>query len=276
MPDFTQISPNLHRAGDGVWHSDKHSKISYPDQANQWCNEVEDASYWFEHRNRIIVNAMRLFPPQGWIADIGGGNGFVAQALQRDGFEVVLIEPGKDGIRMSRERGIEQIIGGAIQDIGINSAVIPAAGLFDMIEHIQDDLAFLKDIHRMLVPGGRCYLTVPAYPMLYSFDDKYVGHFHRYTRKSLRALIEKAGMTFEYFTYFFTILPLPIFFLKTLPYRLGLSRNFNLERFQKQIKPSNTSLNALMLRLSDWEVKSLQRKKPIVFGSSLLAVASKL
>ncbi len=104
MPDFTQISPKLHRACDGVWYSDEHSKISYPDQANQWCNEVEDASYWFEHRNRIIINTMRLFPPQGWLADIGGGNGFAAQALQRAGFEVVLIEPGKDGIRMAQER----------------------------------------------------------------------------------------------------------------------------------------------------------------------------
>ena len=108
MPDFTQISPKLHRASDGVWYSDEHSKISYPDQANQWCNEVEDASYWFEHRNRIIINAIRLFPPQGWLADIGGGNGFVAQALQREGFEVVLIEPGKDGIRMAQAR-IQQI-----------------------------------------------------------------------------------------------------------------------------------------------------------------------
>lgn len=275
MPDITQISSKLHRASDDVWYSTEHSEIFYPDQANQWCNAVEDASYWFVHRNRMIINTLRLFPPQGWLADIGGGNGFVAQAMQQAGFEVVLIEPGKDGIRMARERGIQQIIGATIQDAGVNPGVIPAVGLFDMVEHIQDDVAFIKDIRRMLVPGGRCYLTVPAYPVLHSFDDKYIGHFHRYTRKSMHSLIEKAGMTLEYFTYFLAALPLPIFFSKTLPYRLGLSKKFNVDRFQRQIKPSSTSLNELMLTLSNWEVKSLQQKKPIWFGASLLAVACK-
>jgi hypothetical protein len=141
---------------------------------------------------------------------------------------------------------------------------------------MQDDVAFLKDIHRMLVPGGRCYLTVPAYPLLRSYEDEYIGHFHRYTRNSVNALLVRAGLTLEYFTYFFAFLPIPIFLSRTLPFRFGLSRNFNVDRFQKQIKPSNRSLNKLMISLSEWEVNSLQQKKPIWIGASLLAVARKL
>ncbi len=275
MPDIINISSALHLATDGVWYSNNHSEISFPDQANQWCNEVEDASYWFEHRNRMILTAVKSFPPNGWLADIGGGNGFVAQALQGEGIEVVLIEPGRDGIQMAQARGIQPIIGATIQDAEINSGTIPSIGLFDMVEHMQDDATFLKDIHRMLVPGGRCYLTVPAYSFLRSLEDQIVGHFHRYSKKTMLALIEKSGFSLEYLTYFFAFLPLPIFFSRTLPYRLGLSRNFKVERFQRQIKPWSNSLNNLMMKLSDWEVKSLQQKKPILFGASLLVVARK-
>jgi SAM-dependent methyltransferase len=63
---------------------------------------------------------------------------------------------------------------------------------FDVIEHV-DDLCALREIQRVLMPGGTLALSVPAYPWLYSNNDRVVMHRRRYTRKSLAAALEQSG-----------------------------------------------------------------------------------
>jgi 2-polyprenyl-3-methyl-5-hydroxy-6-metoxy-1,4-benzoquinol methylase len=55
-----------------------------------------------------------------------------------------------------------------------------------VLEHIDDEQAFLREIRRCLAPGGRIYLSVPAGRWLWSDDDVQAGHFRRYTCASLR------------------------------------------------------------------------------------------
>src|SRR6478672_10328186 len=97
---------NLHLTPEGWWASPTVSDISYPEEGNSVYFDVEDASFWFQHRNRCIVEALKLFPPAGAFFDVGGGNGCVARAIQDAGFEVVLVEPGIWGVRNAVKRGI--------------------------------------------------------------------------------------------------------------------------------------------------------------------------
>ena len=83
MVDIASIAPGLELHEDGIWYSPDEQPVSYPDEGHGACIALEDGSFWFRHRNRCIVAAVKAFPPPdgGTIFDIGGGNGFVARGL---------------------------------------------------------------------------------------------------------------------------------------------------------------------------------------------------
>jgi ubiquinone/menaquinone biosynthesis C-methylase UbiE len=67
----------------------------------------------------------------------------------------------------------------------------------NVLEHIEDDLKALSEMHQVLISGGRLVLLVPAFSFLHGTVDKALGHYRRYTRKDLLPLMEKAGFTIE-------------------------------------------------------------------------------
>jgi hypothetical protein len=176
--DLSQIAPGLEQRPDGIWYASRQSPIDYPDEANAFCFAVEDRSFWFRYRNAFIIEAVGRFPPSGWIADVGAGNGYVSLALQRSGFSSVVIEPGPIGIRNALSRRIGPLVCSTLNDARFIPASVPAAGLFDVLEHIKD-ADFLRRLHELLVAGGRLYVTVPAFDSLWSAEDQLTGHHRR-------------------------------------------------------------------------------------------------
>jgi len=72
----------------------------------------------------------------------------------------------------------------------------------NVLEHVDDDMASLQAIRRMLAPGGRLILLVPALPVLYGTIDKALGHHRRYKRAGLASLLEATGFTMAHIEYF--------------------------------------------------------------------------
>lgn len=201
--------------------------VSYPEEANMRCFMIEDNSFWFEHRNRVISQAVSRFPPKGLIFDVGGGNGFVSVCLQNDGYECILVEPGYNGCLNARNRGLKAILCATFEDLQLEDNSVDAVGLFDVLEHIEFPILFLKNICTTLKKGknmGRLYITVPAHMWLWSNYDSSSGHFMRYNIYSLKSIIKKSGFKIEYSTYFFSFLSGPIFLSRTIPYLFGLKR----------------------------------------------------
>jgi hypothetical protein len=85
LVDLPALAPTLQQGADGIWYPPRHSSLDYPDQGNAFCFQVEDHSFWFRYRNRVLVEMARRFPPPGAIFDIGGGNGFVTRGLRDAG-----------------------------------------------------------------------------------------------------------------------------------------------------------------------------------------------
>jgi len=271
-----EIAPNLERSQEGWWSSRHLSGVSYPDDGNALCFLVEESSFWFEHRNRCILEALRLFPPSGTFFDIGGGNGCVARAIQETGQEVVLVEPGLAGVRNALNRGIRQVVRATLEDAGVLPETLPAAGLFDVIEHISDDSAFMTGINRLVIPGGRVYITVPACPSLWSNEDKLAGHARRYSVPALRRLLENAGYTVEFVTYFFGFLLLPILFQRAIPYRLGFgAKTLAEDSVRSDHEPGNTLTRRMLQVLTRRELSRIAESWPVRMGGSCLAVARK-
>lgn len=276
--DIGAISTGLTLAESGIWMDDSNHVLSYPEDGNASCLSIEEGSFWFRHRNDCIVAAAKLFPPPdpGTIFDIGGGNGFVSVGLTAAGFEVVLVEPGPNGASNARRRGLPHVVCAVADTTRFAAHSLPAAGLFDVIEHIEDDHAFLEEMRQLLVPGGRLYATVPAHAALWSEEDAKAGHFRRYTRRSLSELFKATGFEIEFLTYFFAILPLPIFLRRTLLGRLPLLRQKEPTE-ARDVSVDHAAPPGMAGSVLQWfltlERQRIETGRPIGFGASCLIVA---
>lgn len=276
MIEISQIANNLYwDEKDEIWKSKKTNAISYPADGNINCLKIEDESFWFKHRNNILLAAIKNFAPGGTFFDIGGGNGYVSLMLSKAGIPTVLVEPGIEGTRNARLRGVKTIICSTIEEVGFLDNTLPAVGIFDVLEHIEDDSNFLKKIHQILVKNGRLFITVPAFNLLWSVEDDYAGHYRRYSKKELLQKVRQVGFKVEYTTYLFSFLPLPILFFRTIPSKLGLKKKFSLAQFQKENNLQLGIFNSFKKFLLAKELSLIKNRRELLFGSSILLVAQK-
>jgi len=248
-------------------------RISYPEHGNAACAQVEDSSFWFRHRNRVILDQLERFPPGGPLWDIGGGNGFVSMAMQNAGHDVVLVEPGESGCRSASARGVRRVLCGTLEEQTPRPGSIAAAGLFDVLEHIQDDLGFLENLANALRPDGRVFLTVPAFNTLWSAEDDHAGHFRRYTVRTLSKVLDEAGFAVEFASPFFWPLTLPLFALRTIPSKLGLRTRVKVDTTAKEHTAPAGLFGNMFARMLDRERSWLKQGKRLNFGTSLIVVA---
>lgn len=273
MKSIAEISSQLQLDEHGIWRSQRTHQLSYPEEGNELYYQLEDTSFWFQHRNQILCEIVKQFPPAGTFFDIGGGNGCVANALQTQGLEVILLEPGPAGALNARKRGVQHVICSTLEDAGLAEASIPAAGLFDVIEHIQDDQSLLKYLRTRMMIDGYLYITVPAFSLLWSHEDVEAGHFRRFTLSGLKKLVEQTGYRVEYSTYFFSFLTIPIFLLRSIPSALGFRKQSKSEKVQQEHRPPSGLVGKWMDQSRRKELHCIQQKKSLFWGSSCLLVA---
>jgi SAM-dependent methyltransferase len=272
LPDFATAGSGLEWREPGIWFGRNQAKVSYPEQGNAASFVLEDRSFWFRHRNRCIIETVRRFAQYDVLLDIGGGNGYVAKGLVGAGVRCMLLEPGIDGALAAHARGIDPVICARLEDAGFAADSIAAAGMFDVLEHIEDDAAALRQVHCLLRPGGQLFLTVPAYPALFSEDDRLAGHFRRYTLASLTRVLAGSGFEIRFASYMFAPLPPLVFLLRTMPTRLGLRRGADPERDAADHAPSGLAAH-VMGRLLDMEWRWLAAGRRVPLGGSCLCVA---
>lgn len=262
---------------DGIWYSKSRSGIFYPEDANDVCFELENSGFfWFIHRNNCIVEIVKQFNPgKEPLIDIGGGNGFVSEAIGKEDIETVLIEPGSNGIANAKKRGLKNLVCFTFEDAQLINDSLPNVGLFDVLEHIENDTDFLQKIFSCLKPGGKVFITVPAYQFLWSNEDVHAGHFRRYTLNTIHKKLETCGFEVLYETYLFSFLSLPIFLFRTLP---GIFKTKHKKTARKNNKMKNgiVRLPGLILNpFMEWELRKIRRRERVRFGTSCLIVAIK-
>jgi len=273
MLRLDEIASNLIQLDDGMWTAKSESRISYPEDGNEECLGLEESSFWFNHRNSVLVSIVKRFRPAGPVFDIGGGNGYVTKGLCDAGIEAVLVEPGRGGALNGRRRGLE-VIRSTLTDAGFRPNVLSSAGIFDVLEHIEDADAFLGELNSVLVPGGYLYVAVPAFRALWSAQDHLAGHHRRYTRTSLRRALRTAGFQVRYSSYMFAPLPPAIFLFRALPSRLRLKGAAMRERTQAHHSVGGVG-GRLLRRLLAWERAHLTSGGTLPVGSSCIAVGQK-
>ncbi len=270
MIDLADIATNLKADKNGIWFSRGTTEVSYPEEGHSECHAIEQDSFWFAHRNRCILEVMKRFPPGGTVFDVGGGNGHVSAALAAAGQDTVLVEPGMEGVLNARSRGVSPLVCATLDDAGFKPHSIPAIGIFDVLEHMPDEAGFLHSLKTHLAPGGRLYVTVPAYRWLWSVEDTCSGHHRRYSLGGLTSVLQAAGFQVEYQSSMFSCLPLPIFLFRTIPSWLRLRTARQFERNQREHKNGG---GGWLSGLLAGELKKIAAGRTVRFGGSCLVVA---
>ena len=275
--DLSSLSRVLGCDDDGIWraHNSSHAKLSFPEGGHEAGFRIEDESFWFAHRNECIAAALRGHTIDGPFLDVGGGNGAVSKALENRGLRTVLLEPGPEGAHNARVRGLRTVVNATLEDAHFADGTFAAAGAFDVIEHIADDDAILREVHRVLRPNGIMCVTVPAYEWLWSSEDVLAGHHRRYTLPRLEKVLTRCGFEVGYQTYFFAPLTLPMFLMRSVPHRLHRRSEAAVEETaSKQHTPSPLARKVMDALLAP-ELARIARGHTIPVGTSCLAVALK-
>ncbi|SEW30323.1 Methyltransferase domain-containing protein [Aliiroseovarius sediminilitoris] len=177
-------------------------------------NELEAHHWWFVARRDMIETLIRRrtnLPADARILEAGCGSGGNLALLQQfgkvDGFEFDDTARA-DAIRKS---GLGLVFGALPDEVPFEGQEYDLIGLFDVLEHVEPDVASLRALSHHLRPGGKLLVTVPAFPFLWSKHDEAHHHYRRYTRTSLAKVAAEAGLKVTYSSYFNTLLfPLAI------------------------------------------------------------------
>ena len=179
----------------------------------QQMAELDDRHWWYRARRKILAELIRReVPPaaDARILEIGCGTGHNLAMLSGFG-HVDGLELDDEAAALSEKRLGRVIIRSPLPELEGVSNDYDLIGAFDVIEHIDDDHAALAAIATRLKPGGKFMMTVPAHPWMWTAHDVATHHKRRYSKRSLRALVEGSPLRLDKIGYFNSLLfPLAI------------------------------------------------------------------
>jgi SAM-dependent methyltransferase len=194
------------------------------DVAYQQFERLDREHWWLRGRRSIFFSLLdHLLPRERTMSslDVGCGYGGMLRELERYGpAHGVDIFP--EAVDYCRRHGIERVRLASAYALPAPDESFDILTFFDCIEHLDDDLAALRESHRVLRAGGHLVVTVPAYNFLYANNDRVAHHKRRYTVRELRSKLEAADFELRKATYVNTLLfpvILPLVLLKKLKER---------------------------------------------------------
>lgn len=150
-------------------------------------------------------------------------------------------------------------------------ATFDVVGAFDVIEHCEPEAAAIAELARVLEPGGRLLVSVPAYQWAWSDHDVRAGHHRRYTLPRLVTAVEGAGFRVLRATYGFAAV-FPMFAAERAVRRRRAARGRSAE--PQGLPQVSAPVDRVLTGLSSAEARLL-RRHDLPFGSSIFLAAEK-
>jgi len=239
--------------------------------------ELGESYFWLAGQNDLVERTLTPYltrlkaaagPRPLRILDLGCGPGNTLRRLEPWGLTLGM-DFSLDALAFARTRGAARVLSGDSMALPIASESVDCVIALDNLEHVEDDEKALREIRRVLRPGGAFLLTVPALMPLWRHHDAMYGHFRRYSKREFAERVRRAGLVGEEHRFFKCMFVPPLFALAKA------------ERMLSRLVPPRDNfytvprwLNRLMRSVIVWEDRAgLTRVLP--FGVSLICAGSR-
>ena len=234
--------------------------------------QIEKTHWWFVGRRRIIESFLErvcrdLKVDRPRILDVGCGTGANLEMLARFG-EAEGVDVSLEALSFCRERGLQNVRQSEAEHLPYEDESFDLITGLDVVEHLDDDLAGLREMRRVLRPGGRALFFVPAFMFLWGVQDDISHHRRRYTLDGLKRVVREAGLEVERATYanltFFAPILVGRLLMRVTGFRPASENNINVG-----------ILNGLLGRILGAE-SAILRHANFPFGVSAICVARRV
>src|SRR6266542_4298356 len=177
--------------------------------------EVEGTHWWFVGRRRIIASFVSrivrsLHKERPRILDVGCGTGANLELL--GGFGLAEgVDVSAQALEFCRARGLVDVKQGEAERLPYEDQSLDLVTGLDVVEHLDNDLVGLREMHRVLRPSGYALIFVPAFMFLWGVQDDISNHRRRYTLTGLKQVALQAGFEIERASYVNITFFAPIF-----------------------------------------------------------------
>lgn len=236
-------------------------------------DRVEDHHWWYrgmEGITRALLARWYDGSPPLRILDAGCGTGSAMATFLADYGQVTGIDIHPLALKYCRKRGLSRIARASVSDLPFASAQFDMVACFDVLyeEAVENDRRALQEFARVLVPGGRVFLRLPAYDWLRGQHDRTVHTKKRYTLKEVERLLIQCGLLVDQISYA-NMLLFPLALIK----RLG-ERWFPTKEASSDLEINVGWVNGLLQNTLASEA-AFVAKSGLPFGLSVTAVARK-
>lgn len=280
LDSYRRASSGIHVPATPVEHRDG----EYDSDSFDLLRDMQVNHFWYRGRHRFLLRAFqnavakKQLPETGMQAvDLGGGCGGWVKYLKEQGSakfgELALADSSTRALEMA-----EDFVGEDVSRYQIDLLQLgwknrwDAAFLLDVLEHIPDHEAALRQIYSSLRPGGLLFVTTPALKFFWSSNDELVHHCRRYSRGDYRELAANTGfelVTSRYFMFFLS--PMYLLSRLTAPRADSMSQEQIAEHLRRSHRTPAAPLNGLLSGIFAMETP-LGLTIPFPWGTSILAV----
>jgi SAM-dependent methyltransferase len=237
-----------------------------------WQHEVEDWHWWYRVRREILdrmLDQLGLDPATARLLDVGCGTGGGSLVLAKHG-AVTGVDRALESFRLAPERPYRhRVVAEIDRRLPFADDSFDVVCALDVLEHLDDDRAGAREIARVCKPGGTVIAFVPAFQILWGYNDVFSEHRRRYVRAQLVGILEETGLHAVDSGYFNGMLFLPMLAARLLQRALP-------RMTEGMEHPTRRSpFNEVLTQLFRLEVPLVTRRHGLPVGGSTYCVARK-